>query len=52
MIMLPLGTVQSAMIGNSQFLEGGSTTSRSALLESLEREQVRSQLSQLSYNFV
>jgi len=47
MIMLPLGTVQSAMIGNSQFLEGGSTTSRSALLENLEREQVRSQLSQL-----
>ncbi len=47
MIMLPLGTVQSAMIGNSQLLEGSSTASRSALLEALERDQVRSQLSQL-----
>ncbi len=47
MIMLPLGTVQSAMIGNSQLLEGSSAASRSTLLEALERDQVRHQLSQL-----
>ncbi len=47
LIMLPLGTAQSAMIGNSQLLDGKSSTSRTALLQALERDQVRSQLVQL-----
>jgi hypothetical protein len=47
LIMLPLGTVQSAMIGNSQLLDGTSSTSRTALLQALERDQIRSQLEQL-----
>jgi hypothetical protein len=47
LIMLPLGTAQSAMIGNSQLLDGNSADTRSALMQTLERDQVRSQLSQL-----
>lgn len=47
LIMLPLGAAQGAMIGNSQLLDGSSDTSRSALMQMLEREQVRTQLTQL-----
>jgi hypothetical protein len=47
LIMLPLGTAQSAMIGNSQLLDGNSAATRTALMQALERDQVRSQLSQL-----
>jgi len=47
LIMLPLGSAQSAMIGNSQLLDGGSDTARTALMQTLEREQVRNQLTQL-----
>ncbi|MEJ2693835.1 MAG: PA2779 family protein [Candidatus Thiodiazotropha sp.] len=47
LIMLPLGAAQSAMIGNSQLLDSGSSMERSALMQTLEREQVRDQLSRL-----
>jgi hypothetical protein len=47
LILLPLGTAQSAMIGNNQLLDGHSTAARTALMQALERDQVRSQLSQL-----
>jgi hypothetical protein len=35
------------MIGNSQLLDGNSAVTRTALMQALERDQVRSQLSQL-----
>ena len=47
LIMLPLGAAQSALIGNSQLLDGNPGASRTALMHSLEREQVRHQLTQL-----
>jgi hypothetical protein len=47
LIMLPLGSAQSAMIGNSQLLDGNSDAARTTLLQTLEREQVRNQLTQL-----
>ncbi len=47
LIMLPLGSAQSAMIGNSQLLDGSSDSARTTLLQTLEREQVRNQLTQL-----
>jgi hypothetical protein len=50
LIMLPLGSVQSAMIGNSQLLDGKTETARQNLLQTLEREQVRAQLAQLGVN--
>ncbi len=47
LILLPLGPVQAAMIGNSQLLNGPSDNLRAELSQALEREQVRGQLSQL-----
>jgi hypothetical protein len=47
LIMLPMGAAQSAMIGNSQLLDGDSAAARTALMQALERDQVRSQLIQL-----
>lgn len=47
LIMLPLGAAQGAMIGNSQLLDDSSDSGRSALMQMLEREQVRTQLTQL-----
>jgi hypothetical protein len=45
LLMLPLGAAQSAMIDNSQLIGGTSTTDRAALMESLDRTQVRDYLS-------
>lgn len=47
LIMLPLSAAQSAMIANSQLLDGGSSMERTALMQTLEREQVRDQLTRL-----
>lgn len=47
LIMLPLGAAQSAMIANSQLLDGGSSMERTELIQTLEREQVRDQLTRL-----
>lgn len=45
LVMLPLGTAQSAMVGNGQLLQG--SADRAQLIQTLEREQVRQQLTQL-----
>ena len=46
LIMLPLGAAQSAMIGNGQLLNGDSQA-RTTLLQTLDRDQVRDQLTRL-----
>ena len=47
MIMLPIQVTHSAMIENDQLLADAPSTPRAELLQTLEREQVRSQLTQL-----
>lgn len=46
LIMLPLGSANSAMIGNSQLIDAQQGIDRSTLLQSLDRQQVRDYLSQ------
>lgn len=45
--LIPLGTVQGAMIGNSQLLNHQTDGLRLELTQALEQEQVRKQLTQL-----
>jgi hypothetical protein len=47
LLMLPLGSAQSAMIGNSQLLDGSANTDRNTLLQTLDREEIRARLTQL-----
>ena len=47
LILIPLGNVQGAMIGNSQLLNHQTGNLRLELTQALDREQVRSQLTQL-----
>ncbi len=47
LLMLPLGSAQSAMIGNSQLLDGSTNTDRNTLLQTLDREEIRARLTQL-----
>lgn len=44
LLMLPLGAAQSAMIGNAELIGGAQDTDRTALMESLDRAQVRDYL--------
>jgi hypothetical protein len=47
LLMLPLGSAQSAMIGNSQLLDGSGNTDRNTLLQTLDRDEIRARLTQL-----
>lgn len=47
LFMLPLGVAQSAMIGNAQLIGGSHGADRAALLQKLDREQVREYLSSM-----
>jgi hypothetical protein len=47
MMMIPLGSVQGAMIGNAQIMDGNSEAFRTELMRNLERDQVRNQLTLL-----
>lgn len=45
-LMLPLSSAQSAMIGNAHLFDEANHVDRSALMQSLEREEVQTYLSQ------
>ncbi|MEJ2465719.1 MAG: PA2779 family protein [Candidatus Thiodiazotropha sp.] len=47
LLMLPLGSAQSAMIGNSQLLDSSANTDRNTLLQTLDRDEIRARLTQL-----
>lgn len=47
LVLIPLGATQAAMVDNSQLLNGQASDLRSELSMALERDQVRSQLSQM-----
>jgi hypothetical protein len=47
LILIPLGAAQAAMVGNSQLLNEQTSDMRLELSRALERDQVRTQLTQL-----